>query len=100
MEEKDGVLTVVTPLRGSPAEAAGLKPGDQILAVDGQSIAGLDFSDAVGKIRGKEGTKVTIRIRRFGNEFDITIVRALVRVPEIEITWQGKVAIVKLMQFG
>jgi len=100
VEEKDGVLTVVTPLRGSPAEAAGLKPGDQILAVDGQSIAGLDFSDAVGKIRGKEGTKVTIRIRRFGNEFDITIVRALVRVPEIEITWQGKVAIVKLMQFG
>ncbi len=100
VEDRDGILTVVTPLRGSPAEKAGLLPNDQIVAVDGVSIHGIGLTDAVEKIRGKEGSSVKITIRRDGVESTLTVIRATIKVPEIEIDWQGDIAIVRLLQFG
>jgi len=64
---KDGEkLIIVSPIKNSPAEKAGLKPKDEILTVDGKSIKGLSQYDAVLKIRGKKGTNVTIEIKRPG----------------------------------
>ncbi len=63
VEMRDDQLTVVSPLRGSPGEAAGLKPDDVILEVDGQSMAGVRLSDAIAKMKGRLGTPVTIKIR-------------------------------------
>ncbi|MDD5623764.1 MAG: S41 family peptidase [Candidatus Peribacteraceae bacterium] len=100
VEDKAGVLTVVTPLSGSPAERAGMKPGDEILAVDGVSIVGIGYLDAVDKVRGKAGTKVLLHIRRNGAEFDLSVIRETIKVPEIKETWQGNIAIVQLVQFG
>lgn len=100
VEDKAGVLTIVTPLRGSPAEKAGLLPGDEILAADDVSLAGLSFSDAVEKVRGPKGSTVKLTIRRSGNEMTVSVVRDVVTVPEIEITTQEGVAVVRLMQFG
>ncbi|MFD1020327.1 S41 family peptidase [Thalassobacillus hwangdonensis] len=60
----NGKVTVVAPIKGSPAEKAGLKPNDQILEVDGESVEGLDLYDAVLKIRGEKGSKVTLTIQR------------------------------------
>jgi carboxyl-terminal processing protease len=66
IQEKDGHITIVSPIKGSPAEKAGLRPNDKILEVDGESIQGLSVTDAVLKIRGEKGTKVTLTIQRPG----------------------------------
>ncbi|MGI8315517.1 S41 family peptidase [Halobacillus mangrovi] len=70
-------VTIVAPIKGSPAEKAGLKPNDQILKVDGESVEGLDLYDAVLKIRGEKGTEVTLQVDRPGvsDPLNIEIVR-------------------------
>jgi len=100
VEMLEGVLTIVSPVRGSPAEAAGLVAGDQIMAVDGQTLTGLGFVDAVDKVRGKKGSIAVLRIRRNGSEFDVSVKRDVIKVPEVIISWQGEVAVVALTQFG
>ncbi|WP_026570952.1 MULTISPECIES: S41 family peptidase [Sediminibacillus] len=62
----EGKVTVIAPIKDSPAEEAGLKPNDQILKVDGESVEGLDLYDAVSKIRGEQGSKVSLEINRPG----------------------------------
>ncbi|MBC1501392.1 S41 family peptidase [Listeria weihenstephanensis] len=77
IQEKDGYITVVSPIKNSPAEAAGLRPNDKIVEVDGKSIKGISSTDATTKIRGKKGTSVTLTISRPGTDqpFDVKIVR-------------------------
>lgn len=62
----EGKVTIIAPIKGSPAEDAGLKPNDQILEVNEKSVEGLDLYDAVSKIRGKKGTSVTLEVKRPG----------------------------------
>uniref|UniRef100_A0A7U3YC99 Carboxyl-terminal protease n=1 Tax=Geobacillus sp. (strain Y4.1MC1) TaxID=581103 RepID=A0A7U3YC99_GEOS0 len=62
----DGKVTIVAPIKNSPAEKAGLKPNDQILRVNGESLEGLDLYEAVLKIRGKKGTTVQLDVLRPG----------------------------------
>ncbi|OEH92216.1 S41 family peptidase [Bacillus solimangrovi] len=62
----DGKVTIVSPYKGSPAEKAGLKPNDQIITVDGNSLEGLDLYEAVLKIRGKKGSIVKLEVQRPG----------------------------------
>ena len=100
VEFLDEVLTIVSPIKGSPAEAAGLKAGDKVIKVDGVPLAGLSFLDAVEKVRGPKGSKVKLTINRAGIEFDVDVMRDIVRVPEATITWQGDVLVVQISQFG
>ena len=69
----DGRVTIVAPIKDSPAEKAGLKPNDQILKVDDENIEGLDLYDAVSKIRGEQGSEVTLEILRPGASNTITV---------------------------
>lgn len=62
----DDKLIIVSPIKDSPAEKVGIKPNDQILSVDGNSVAELTREEAVMKIRGKKGTNVTLEIKRAG----------------------------------
>lgn len=62
----EGKIVIVAPFKGSPAEKAGIKPNDQILKVDNESVAGLDLYEATQKIRGEKGTKVKLQIQREG----------------------------------
>jgi len=77
------VLVVVSPLSGSPAEKAGLQPGDIVTAVDGTSVSGSTLNDEVSKVRGRSGTKVTLTIKRGDRTFDVTITRAEITQKEV-----------------
>ena len=81
---RDGVLTVVAPLKGTPAETAGIKAGDQIITIDGKSTDGISTDKAVAKIRGPVGTTVKFTLIRDGKALDIKVVRAIIQVPETE----------------
>jgi carboxyl-terminal processing protease len=73
IQEKDGYIAIVSPIKGSPAEKAGLKPNDVILMVDGKSIQGMSSTEAVLLIRGKKGTKVELTIQRPGADEPMTV---------------------------
>nr|WP_277613957.1 S41 family peptidase [Neobacillus muris] len=73
IQEKDGHIMIVSPIKGSPAEKAGLKPDDIILSVDGKSLQGMTSTEAVTIIRGKKGTKVELSIQRAGTDAPITV---------------------------
>ena len=64
--DQEGNVVIVAPLDGSPAEAAGLRAKDVIIAIDEKSTSGMTATEAVLKIRGKKGTKVAIKIKRYG----------------------------------
>jgi carboxyl-terminal processing protease len=100
VELVDGILTVVSPMPNSPAEKAGLLPGDQILKVDGENLDGLNLTEAVNKVRGPKDSTAMLTIRRSDREFEAEVVRDIVKVPEIEISFQGSIAVVRLLQFG
>ena len=76
-------MVIVAPLDNSPAERAGLRPGDQILAVDGTSTLGETVSSLVYQVRGESGTDVTLTVRRNDEEFDVTITRAVIELQEV-----------------
>ncbi|MBI2763127.1 MAG: S41 family peptidase [Chloroflexi bacterium] len=96
-------LVVVAPIDGSPAAAAGLKPGDVIDKVDGSTLDGLTPSEARDRIRGKKGTIVVLSIERSGTApFDVSITRDVVRQREV-ITDQyaeGTIAYIRLTGFS
>ncbi len=83
---KDDQLTVVAPLSGSPAETAGLRAGDIIVSIDGLETAGMSVEWAVSKIRGEEGTQVTLTIFREGatDTEDIPITRSVITVDSVK----------------
>lgn len=71
------LVTIVAPIKDSPAEKAGLRPNDQVLTVDGEGLEGLNLNEAVAKIRGEKGSEVVLKIQRSGvaEAFDVTITR-------------------------
>lgn len=77
IQERNGFITVVSPIKNSPAEKAGLLPNDRIMAVDGKSIQGKSASEAVLLIRGEKGSEVTLTIQRGENSepMEVKIVR-------------------------
>jgi len=93
-------MVIVAPLEGSPAEQAGLRPGDRILAVDGTSTAGESLNSLVFEIRGEAGTDVTLTIGRDDTELDVTVTRAVIDLQEVHAELlDGAVAYVRLASF-
>jgi carboxyl-terminal processing protease len=82
--DETGTLAVVEPIPNSPASAAGIRPGDRILAIDGKSTQGMSVEDASNLIRGEVGTRITLRIEREGTDaFDLPLVRARIELPTV-----------------
>ncbi len=99
---RKGVLTIISPLESSPAQAAGLKPGDKILKVDDTLTADLTLDEAVDLIRGEEGTEVVLLITRddWDEAREIEITRATIQIPIIK--WETKdnnIAYIQLYHF-
>ena len=84
--QEDGLIRVVSPIEGSPADRAGLKPGDLITKVDDTAVKGLSLNEAVKRMRGEPGTKVILTIlRRDENRsFPVTIVREEIRTQSVK----------------
>ena len=82
----DGIIEIIRPLDGQPADLAGLQAGDLIVAVDGQSVAGMTFDEVLLMIRGPEGESVSLTIVREGEQepLEFTLVRAEFEVPIVE----------------
>lgn len=85
LSSKDGVLTVIAPIAGTPADKAGIKAGDKILKINDESTMNFSVDEAVKKIRGKKGTEVTLTILREGGEKsqEIKIVRDRIEVKSV-----------------
>ncbi len=83
---KDDILTVVAPLKGTPAERAGIRPGDKILKINGEASANMSVEQAVSLIRGKKGTEVNLNLFREGKKepFDIKVVRDTIDIPTLD----------------
>ncbi|VVA44517.1 Carboxyl-terminal protease [Candidatus Roizmanbacteria bacterium] len=97
---KDSRIIIISPLKKSPAETAGVRSGDFINKVDGASTNSWTLSQAVSKIRGPKNTKVKLTIERNGKEIDITITRQQIIVSSVELSYDKKIAILKINQFG
>lgn len=98
---KDGVLSVVSPLKGSPADKAGIKAGDKIMTIDGKTAVDLSTDKAVKLIRGKKGTTVKLSILRNGDSKPINfeIVREVIDIPTVKTEIKGDIFIISLYNF-
>ncbi len=99
---KNNALTVIAPVKGTPAYKAGIKAGDVILSVDGVATASLSSDEAIKHIRGKRGTSVKLTIARAGvkDPFDVSIVRDYINMPTVDTEVRGDVFIIRLYSFS
>ncbi len=97
---RNEALTVISPLEGSPAQRAGLRAGDRIVQIDGESTQDMSLNAAVQRIRGEGGTTVTLTVVRDGELSDISIERETISVPVISWEERDGVAHVRLFSFS
>ena len=99
---RDGIITILAPMPDTPAEAAGVRPGDVILEVDGQSIKGMSLLEVVRLIRGEAGTTVTLLLRHVSNATteSIEIERDIIQLESVNLLMQvGRIGHLKLSGF-
>lgn len=99
---RHGLITVISPLKNSPAKKAGLQPEDIIYKIDGEFAEDMSLEQAVTKIRGEKGTPVTLTVvRASANEpIDITIVRDTININSVEWEMINDIAHIEINQFG
>ncbi len=100
---KGGILTVIAPLQGTPAEKAGIRSGDKIIKIDSKAAGEMTIEAAVDHIRGKKGTSVVLTIFREGDSDtqDITVQRGVINVKSVTFeTKDNNVAYIKITRFG
>ena len=105
LDEESKTLTVVSPIKNSPAIKAGIQAGDQIVEIDGDSTQGLSVEKAAEKIRGAVGTEITLRIRRDSVEdFEVTLTRARIELEAVyyRLNPEGdrKIGYIQLREFN
>ena len=100
---RDGILIIMSPIPGGPAEAMGLKPGDAVLAVDGVSIEGLSLLEAVSRIRGPKGSEVVLTIKHLTaiDPIDITLTRDVIPLVSVLLRSEpgDRIAHIRLTEF-
>ncbi len=99
--DNDGLLQVVSPIDGTPAARAGLKPGDLITSVDGKTIEGLSLQEAVAEMRGPPGTTLRLTVKREGQDapLEFTLTRQIVHVPAVTSRLLGDIGVIRISEF-
>ena len=102
INNKGGIITVVAPLKNTPAERGGIKPNDKIIKIDGLTTEGMSTEKAVSLIKGKKGTTVVLSIFRESEKkaIDIKLVRDRIESPILETEIKDGVFIIKLYSFS
>ena len=95
-------LVITSPMPDTPADKAGLKPGDVVIKVDGEDMTGVDGNLVLQRVKGEPGTQVVLTIRREGEEpFEVTITRALITVPSVTSKMlDNQIGYIQLMNYG
>lgn len=101
IEIRDGVLTVVEPIEGTPGERMGFRSGDRLITIDGKPTAGLTLEDAVRLMRGKVGSTIELMVERNGIRTRMEGVRETIRVASVNArALEGNVLYLRLRQFA
>ncbi len=100
LSKEESAIVIVSPIAGFPAEKAGLKPGDKIVEIDGESAYDISVSDAVKKIRGEKGTEVKLKVVRDQKTLDFTITRDTIKLPSVEHEIKDDVGVLTISRFG
>lgn len=100
--KKNGYLVIVAPLADTPADLAGLKAGDKILAIDGQESTSMSTDEAVSLIRGKKGEKVVLTIFSEGDDLprEVSITRDKIDIPSVRYNLEDDIAIIEITHFN
>ncbi len=94
-------VVVISPMKGSPAEKAGLRPNDEVIGIDGEDMTGIPGELVLKRILGTADTDVTLTIRRDAESFDVTITRAHIIVPTVDYEMiEGDIAYISLNTFN
>lgn len=99
MQKKGDTIQITSPIKDSPADKAGIQPKDTVTKVDGKSIKGQPLEAIVKKVRGKQGTEVTLTIEREGQAHEISIKRDKIHVKSVEYEKQGNVGVFTINKF-
>jgi carboxyl-terminal processing protease len=101
---REGVLTVVSPVEGTPASDLGIESGDRIVGIEGESTRGITVDEAIKKLRGEPGTKVDITIRREGVDelLEYTVTRDIIKIDSVPYSMMlnGDVGYVRIARFS
>jgi carboxyl-terminal processing protease len=102
ISSQNGVPKVIAPIDGTPADKAGMQPGDLIVAINGQATQGMGLSKIVRLLRGDPGTKVTISVLRGSKKpFDVTITRSIIQVATVKSKLlPNNVGYARITEFG
>lgn len=99
---EEGFVKVISPIYDTPAEKAGLQPGDFITHIDGKPIRGLGLNDAVEMMRGKVNTDIILTIMRKGEQapFDVTLTRAVIKIQSVRSEAKDDVGYIRITKFN
>jgi carboxyl-terminal processing protease len=101
---KDGIITIITPLDQSPAQKAGLRAGDKVVKIEGESTSDMTIDEAVDKMRGPKNTELHMTIFRTSDDStdtqEITIVRDIIELDSVRVEYIDDIAHVRILQFG
>ncbi len=100
VEMVNNLFTITAPIKGSPAEKAGINAGDIVLKVDDFDIKELSIGDIINKIKGPSGTKVKLSIKRKEQLREISVVRGEITIPALKLEWKNGIPIVGMHQFS
>ncbi|HWK47540.1 MAG TPA: S41 family peptidase [Stellaceae bacterium] len=102
VSQENGMLKVVSPIDNTPAAKAGIKPGDLIVQIDGESTANLSLTEAVDKMRGPANSSIKVTIRREQlDPFDVTMTREIIKVPSVSYHMESNnVGYVRISSFS
>ena len=100
--QEDGYIKVVSPMDGTPADAAGIKAGDFITQVDGEAVQGLTLDQAVDKMRGPIGSEIVITVVREGvaEPFDVSIIRDTIKLVAVKSRLVGNIGVLRITTFN
>lgn len=99
---EDGFVKVIAPIYDTPAEKAGLQPGDFITHIDGTAIRGMTLNDAVEMMRGKVNTDIVLTIIRKGEQapFDVTLTRAVIKIQSVRAEPKDDIGYIRITKFN